>query len=68
MAKIAFIGIGVMGGPIASHLVGAGHELTVYNRTKSKAEAWVAKHGGTLADSPADAARDKQIACPRCTA
>tara|TARA_R110001606_G_scaffold106839_2_gene231388 strand:- start:6125 stop:6997 length:873 start_codon:yes stop_codon:yes gene_type:complete len=61
MANIAFIGIGVMGGPIAAHLVAAGHELTVYNRTKAKAEAWVNQHGGTLAENPAEAARDKQI-------
>jgi len=61
MAKIAFIGIGVMGGPIAGHLAKAGHDLTVYNRTKAKAEAWVAKYGGSIADNPAEAARDKQI-------
>ncbi len=61
MAKIAFIGIGVMGGPIAGHLAKAGHDLTVYNRTRAKAEAWVAKYGGSIADNPAEAARDKQI-------
>ncbi|NCO50280.1 MAG: NAD(P)-dependent oxidoreductase [Sphingomonadales bacterium] len=61
MAKIAFIGIGVMGGPMAGHLAAAGHTLTVYNRTKAKAEAWVAEHGGAIADNPAEAARDKQI-------
>ncbi|MEP0644219.1 NAD(P)-dependent oxidoreductase, partial [Parasphingorhabdus sp.] len=61
MANIAFIGIGVMGGPMAGHLVEAGHELTVYNRTRSKAEAWVAKHGGVVADNPAQAATEKQI-------
>ncbi len=61
MAKIAFIGIGVMGGPMAGHLAAAGHELTVYNRTRAKAEAWVAQHGGEIAESPAEAARDKQI-------
>ncbi len=61
MVKIAFIGLGVMGGPMAGHLVAAGHKLTVYNRTRAKAEAWVAKHGGTLADSPAEAARGNQI-------
>ena len=52
MAKIAFIGIGVMGGPIAGHLAKAGHDLTVYNRTRAKAEAWVAKYGGSIADNP----------------
>ena len=61
MANIGFIGMGVMGGPIAGHLAKAGHELTVYNRTRSKAEAWVAQYGGTLAENPAAAARDKQI-------
>ena len=61
MVKIAFIGLGVMGGPMAGHLVAAGHKLTVYNRTRAKAEAWVAEHGGTLADSPAEAARGNQI-------
>jgi len=61
MAKIAFIGIGVMGGPIAGHLAKAGHDLTVYNRTRAKAEAWVAKYGGSIADNPAEAARDKEI-------
>lgn len=61
MVKIAFIGIGVMGGPMAGHLAAAGHELTVYNRTKTKAEVWVAEHGGSIAENPAEAARDKQI-------
>lgn len=61
MAKIAFIGIGVMGGPIAAHLSRAGHDLTVYNRTKSKAETWVADNGGAFAASPAEAANDAQI-------
>jgi|TARA_R100001244_G_scaffold44182_6_gene39919 3-hydroxyisobutyrate dehydrogenase len=61
MAKIAFIGIGVMGGPMAGHLAAAGHTLTVYNRSKAKAEAWVAEHGGSIADDPAEAARGNQI-------
>tara|TARA_R110000772_G_scaffold14520_17_gene41951 strand:+ start:2319 stop:3194 length:876 start_codon:yes stop_codon:yes gene_type:complete len=61
MAKIAFIGIGVMGGPIAAHLARAGHDLTVYNRTKSKAEKWVVDNGGAFALSPAEAAKDAQI-------
>ncbi len=61
MAKIAFIGIGVMGGPIAAHLARAGHDVTVYNRTKSKAEKWVTEYGGAFAASPADAAKDAQI-------
>lgn len=60
MAKIAFIGLGVMGGAIARHLAQAGHEMTVYNRTQARAEKWVAAHGGTLATSPAMAAQDAE--------
>ncbi|MDH4438892.1 MAG: NAD(P)-dependent oxidoreductase [Rhizobium sp.] len=59
MAKIAFIGLGVMGYPMAGHLkVKGGHDLTVYNRTTSKAEAWVQQHGGSHALTPAEAAKD----------
>jgi 3-hydroxyisobutyrate dehydrogenase len=58
MAKIAFIGLGVMGGAMARHLAKAGHEMTVYNRTQSKADAWIAAHGGRSAASPAEAAQD----------
>ena len=57
MAKVAFLGLGVMGYPMAGHLVKAGHEVTVYNRTAAKAEAWVAQHGGTMAITPALAAK-----------
>ena len=46
MTKVAFLGLGVMGFPMAGHLAAAGHDVTVYNRTAAKAEAWVAKHGG----------------------
>ncbi|WP_373489880.1 NAD(P)-binding domain-containing protein, partial [Parasphingorhabdus sp.] len=53
MAKVAFIGLGVMGGPMARHLAAAGHELAVYNRTVSKADAWVAANGGRVASTPA---------------
>ena len=56
MAKVAFIGLGVMGFPMAGHLAKAGHEVTVYNRTAAKAESWVAKHGGRRAATPARAA------------
>lgn len=59
MARIAFIGLGVMGAPIARHLAGAGHDVTVYNRTADKAAAWVAAHGGRSAATPAEAARDQ---------
>lgn len=63
--KIAFIGLGVMGGPIARHLAAAGHELTVYNRTREKADAWVAAHGGRAVDTPAEAAegQDAVLSC-----
>lgn len=56
MAKIAFIGLGVMGFPMAGYIAKAGHDVTVYNRTKSKAEDWVSKYGGALSDTPAGAA------------
>ena len=56
MAKCAFIGLGVMGYPMAGHLAGAGHEVCVYNRTAAKAEAWVAQHGGRAAPTPREAA------------
>jgi 3-hydroxyisobutyrate dehydrogenase len=59
MAKVAFIGLGVMGAPIARHLAAAGHDVTVYNRTADKAAAWVAQHGGRTAATPAEAARDQ---------
>ncbi|MBY6134460.1 NAD(P)-dependent oxidoreductase [Nocardioides marinus] len=56
MAKIAFLGLGVMGYPMAGHLQAAGHEVTVYNRTTAKAEAWAAEHGGGFAKTPREAA------------
>ncbi|WP_181704225.1 NAD(P)-dependent oxidoreductase [Chthonobacter albigriseus] len=57
MADVAFIGLGVMGFPMAGHLAArGGHAVTVYNRTTAKAEAWVAKHGGRWAMTPAAAA------------
>ena len=55
MTKVAFIGLGVMGYPMAGHLVTAGYEVTVYNRTASKAENWVKQFGGKSADTPAKA-------------
>jgi len=58
MAKVAFIGLGVMGYPMAGHLKAKGHDVTVYNRTAAKAEAWAAKHGGSKAATPAAAAKD----------
>ena len=56
MAKLAFIGLGVMGYPMAGHLRGAGHDVTVYNRTAAKAEGWAAEHGGSHAATPRAAA------------
>ncbi|WP_413871078.1 NAD(P)-dependent oxidoreductase [Albidovulum sp.] len=56
MAKVAFLGLGVMGFPMAGHLAAKGHEVTVYNRTPAKAAAWVGKHGGRAAATPRAAA------------
>ena len=56
MAKVAFIGLGVMGAPMAGHLAATGHSVTVYNRTAKRAADWVALHGGTAAPTPAAAA------------
>ena len=65
MAKVAFLGLGVMGAPMAGHLHAKGHEVTVFNRTLAKAEAWVEKHGGRLGATPAEAAEgcDFVMAC-----
>ncbi len=65
MAKCAFLGLGVMGYPMAGHLVAAGHEVTVYNRTFTKAQAWADQHGGTAHDTPRAAAEgaDFVMAC-----
>ena len=54
--KVAFLGLGVMGYPMAGHLVKAGHEVTVYNRTSKRADAWVAEFGGRAAKTPREAA------------
>ncbi|MCY4542209.1 MAG: NAD(P)-dependent oxidoreductase [Rhodobacteraceae bacterium] len=61
MTAIAFIGLGVMGYPMAGHLARSGHSVTVFNRTRSKSEKWVREHGGNLADSPAEAAHSVEI-------
>lgn len=63
--RIAFIGTGVMGGPMAGHLIKAGHSVTVYNRTRARADAWAAAYGGTVAATPAEAARgaDAVLTC-----
>ena len=57
-SKTAFIGLGVMGYPMAGHLKKAGHQVTIYNRTASKAEQWVQEYGGMKASTPADAAKE----------
>ena len=61
MAKLAFLGLGVMGYPMAGHLAAKGHDVCVYNRTTAKAEAWVAQHGGRFATTPAGAAKGCEI-------
>ena len=61
MAKVAFLGLGVMGYPMAGHLAKAGHEVRVYNRTASKAEAWASEHGGTHAATPREAAEGAEF-------
>ncbi len=53
--RVAFIGLGTMGAPMAAHLKRAGHDVTVYNRTAARAEAWVAEHGGRFAATPLEA-------------
>jgi 3-hydroxyisobutyrate dehydrogenase len=61
MARTAFIGLGVMGYPMARHLAAKGHEVTVYNRTTAKAEKWVSEHGGRAAATPAEAAEGAEF-------
>ena len=65
MAKLAFLGLGVMGFPMAGHLAAKGHEVVVYNRSAAKAELWVQKHGGAAAATPREAAMgaDVVLAC-----
>lgn len=61
MAKVAFLGLGVMGFPMAGHLAAKGHQVTVFNRSPAKAEAWVAKHGHSLAATPRQAAEGAEF-------
>ena len=65
MTKVAFLGLGVMGAPMAGHLAAAGHDVTVYNRTTTKAQSWAAAHKGQSAATPREAASgaDFVIAC-----
>lgn len=62
MARVAFIGLGVMGYPMAGHLARAGHEVVVFNRTTARAEAWCAEYGQSSAATPAEAARGTDLA------
>jgi 3-hydroxyisobutyrate dehydrogenase-like beta-hydroxyacid dehydrogenase len=61
MSRVTFLGLGVMGGPMAGHLAAAGHDVTVYNRTASTALAWVARHGHRAAPTPAEAADGAEV-------
>ena len=63
MGKVAFIGLGVMGYPMAGHLQKAGFEVCVYNRTAAKAAQWVAEYGGTSAATPREAAAGAEFVC-----
>ena len=65
MAKCAFLGLGVMGYPMAGHLTAAGHSVTVYNRTSAKSETWAAQHDGSAKGTPREAAEgaDFVMAC-----
>ena len=59
--KVAFLGLGVMGYPMAGHLKAKGHDVTVYNRTTAKAEAWVKQHGGAMGKTPVAAVADADM-------
>ena len=59
--KVAFLGLGVMGYPMAGHLQKGGHDVTVYNRNGAKAKQWQGEYGGSTAATPAEAAKDQEI-------
>lgn len=61
MAKVAFIGLGVMGFPMAGHLANAGHDVCVYNRTAARAELWLGRYAGRAAPTPAAAAQGAEV-------
>lgn len=61
MAKVAFLGLGVMGYPMAGHLKAGGHDVTVYNRSAAKAAKWKKQHGGKVAKTPREAAKDAEL-------
>ena len=59
--KVSFIGLGVMGYPMAGYISKAGHNVTVFNRTKSKAEKWLKNYSGEIAETPAEAVKDSDF-------
>ena len=59
--NVAFIGLGVMGYPMAGYISKGGHNVTVFNRTKTKAEKWISEHKGNMAETPAEAAKDLSL-------
>lgn len=61
MAKVAFLGLGVMGAPMARHLANSGHDVCVYNRTAAKSDEWVKNHGGSRALTPGEAAAGREV-------
>ena len=61
MAKVAFIGMGVMGYPMAGHLAAGGHDVTVYNRSAAKAAKWKKQHKGKTAKTPREAAKGAEF-------
>ena len=61
MANVGYVGLGIMGGPMARHLAKAGHAVVVYNRTTQKSDAWVAEHGGSRVSTPREVAQQSDI-------
>ena len=61
MSNVAFVGLGVMGYPMAGHLSNAGHNVSVYNRTTSKAEAWSTDYNGVVCNTPAEASQGAEF-------
>ena len=61
MARLGYVGLGIMGGPMARHLATAQHSMTVYNRTTAKADAWVEQHGGARALTPREVAQASDV-------
>ncbi len=61
--RVGFVGLGVMGFPMAGHLAASGHDVVVYNRTRAKGEAWIARHRGSIASTPRDVADNADVVC-----